>query len=56
MTAELLRKLSDLQKKHVQEELDQWERGDEKKAPRVPLEEVARRIRDRYDFREEDIL
>jgi len=56
MTAELLRKLSELQKKHVQEELDQWERGEEKKAPRVPLEEVARRIRDRYDFREEDVL
>jgi hypothetical protein len=56
ITAELLQKLSDLQKKHVQEELDRWERGEEKAAPRIPLDEVARRIRERYDFREEDIL
>jgi hypothetical protein len=56
MTAELLQKISELQKKNVQEELDHWQRGEEKTAPRVPLEEVARRIRERYDFREEDIL
>ena len=56
MTAELLQKLSGLQKKHVQEELDRWERGEEKAAPRVPLEEVAKRIKDRYNFRDEDIL
>jgi Domain of unknown function (DUF4407) len=56
MTAELLQKLSALQKKHVQEELDQWERGEDKIPRRMPLEEVTRRIRQRYDFREEDIL
>jgi len=56
MTAELLQKLSALQKKHVQEELDQWERGEDKIPLRMPLEEVTRRIRKRYDFREEDIL
>jgi len=56
MSAELLQKLSGLQKKHVQEELDRWEKGEEKAEPRVSLEELARRIRDRYDFREEDVL
>jgi hypothetical protein len=56
MTTELLQKLSALQKKHVQEELDQWERGEDKIPRRMPLEEVTRRIRQRYDFREEDIL
>ena len=56
ITAELLQKLSQLQKKHVQEELDRWERGEDKAAPRVPLDEVARRIKERYDFREEDVL
>jgi Domain of unknown function (DUF4407) len=56
MTGELLQKLSALQKKHVQEELDQWERGEDKIPRRMPLEEVTRRIRQRYDFREEDIL
>jgi len=52
----MLQKLSGLQKKHVQQELDRWEHGEEKAAPKVPLEEMARRIRERYDFREEDVL
>lgn len=56
MTAELLQKLAGLQKKHVQEELDQWERGEDTVPGRMPLEEVTRRIRQRYDFREEDVL
>lgn len=56
MTAELLQKLSDLQKKHVQEELDRWEKGEEKPGPRIPLEELTRRIRERYDFEEKDVL
>jgi hypothetical protein len=56
MTAELLQKLAALQKKHVQEELDQWERGEDTIPGRMPLGDVTRRIRQRYDFREEDIL
>ena len=56
MTAELLQKLSELQKKHVQEELDQWEKGTDDIPKRMPLEEVTRRIRQRYDFNEGDIL
>jgi hypothetical protein len=56
MTAELLEQLSALQKKHVKEELDQWERGEDKIPGRKPLEEITRRIRQRYDFREEDVL
>jgi hypothetical protein len=56
MSAELLKRLSALQKKHIQEELDQWERGEDKIPSRMPLDEVTRRIRERYDFREEDVL
>lgn len=56
MSAEVLQKLSGLQKKHVQEELDKWEKGEEKSGPKVSLEEMARRIKDRYDFREDDVL
>jgi gas vesicle protein len=56
MTTELLQKLAALQKKHVQEELDQWERGEDKIPGRMPLEEVTRRIKKRYDFQEDDIL
>ena len=56
MTAELLEQLSALQKKHVREEFDQWERGEDKIPDRLPLGDVTRRIRERYDFRQEDIL
>src|SRR5579859_3429424 len=46
ITNGLLQQLSDLQKKHVKEELDQWERGEDTIPKRVPLEEVTRRIRE----------
>lgn len=56
MTTDLLEQLSALQKKHVKEELDQWERGEDKIPRRMSLEDVTRRIRQRYDFRQDDIL
>lgn len=56
MTTELLQELSALQKKHVKEELDQWERGEDTIPKRMPLDEVTRRIKERYTFREEDVL
>jgi hypothetical protein len=55
-TDELLFQLTALQKKHIQEELDQWERGEDKIPQRPPLEEVTRRIRQRYHFREDDVI
>ena len=56
MTTELLEQLSGLQKKHVKEELDQWERGEDTIPKRMPLEEVTKRIKERYGFRGEDVL
>jgi hypothetical protein len=56
ISEELVKKLAALQKKHIQEELDQWEKGQDTIPVRPSLEEVTRRIRQRYDFREEDIL
>ncbi len=55
-TDELLQQLTALQKKHIQEELDQWERGEDKIPHRTALEEVTRRIRQRYNFREDDVI
>lgn len=55
-TGELLAQLTALQRKHIQEELDQWERGEDKITHRIPLEEVTRRIRQRYHFREDDVI
>jgi Domain of unknown function (DUF4407) len=55
-TDELLQQLTALQKKHIQEELDQWERGEDKIPDRRPLEELTRRIRQRYHFRQDDVI
>jgi hypothetical protein len=55
-TGELLQQLTALQKKHIQEELDQWERGEDKIPHRTPLEGITRRIRQRYHFREDDVI
>jgi hypothetical protein len=56
ITEELMKKLSALQKKHIQEEVDQWERGEDTIPARPSLEELTQRIKKRYDFQEEDIL
>lgn len=56
ITADLTRQLAALQKKHIREELDQWEKGEHMAHSRPPLENVVRRIKEQYDFREEDIL
>jgi len=56
MTKEMLQQVTDLQKKHIREELDQWERGEDAIPRRMPMEELTRRIKERYGFREEDIL
>ena len=53
---ELIQKLAAIQKKHIQEELDQWEKGQDTIPSRPTLEETTRRIKERYDFREEDVL
>ena len=55
-TDELLQQLTALQKRHIQEELDQWELGEDKIPRRTPLEDLARRIRQRYYFREDDVI
>jgi hypothetical protein len=55
-TDELLEQLTALQKKHIQEELDQWERGEDKIPHRTALGEVTRRIRQRYNFHEDDVI
>jgi hypothetical protein len=55
-TDELLAQLTALQKRHIQEELDQWERGEDKTPHRTPLEDLTRRIRQRYHFREDDVI
>ena len=49
--------MSLLQKKHIDEELDKWERGEwNAKDHRSSMDEVMRKIKERYQIKEEDLL
>ncbi len=57
MTGELVSKLTELQKKHIDEELEKWERGEwNAKDHRASMDEVMRKIKEQYSIQDEDIL
>lgn len=57
MSDELVEKLSQLQKKNIDRELDKWERGEwEPDDHRASMDEVMRKIKEQYRFKEEDLL
>jgi hypothetical protein len=57
MSDQLVNKLTELQKKNIDKELDQWERGEWKPEDhRASMEEVMRKIKEQYQFKDESIL
>jgi len=57
MSDELVDKLTKLQQKHIDEELDKWERGEwNSKDHRASMDEVMRKIREQYKLQDEDLL
>jgi hypothetical protein len=57
MSDELVNKLTGLQKKHIDEELEKWERGEwSSKDHRASMDEVMRKIKEQYNVNDEDIL
>ncbi len=57
-TSEMLAgKMNVLQQKYIDEELNKWERGDwSEKDHRASMDEVMRKIKERYHFKEENLL
>lgn len=54
---QLVKKLMAMQQKHIDEELEKWERGEwDAKNYRASMDEVMRKIKERYKFNEEDLL
>ncbi len=54
---QLAEKMGALQQKHIDEELDKWERGEwNAKDHRASMDEVMRKIKERYNYKEEDML
>lgn len=57
MSDQLVDKLTSLQQKHIDQELDKWERGEwNPRDHRPSMDEVMRKIKSQYQFRDEDIL
>ncbi len=57
VSGQLVDKMTALQQKHIDEELDKWERGEwNPKDHRASMDEVMRKIKERYNYKEEDLL
>lgn len=57
VSEQLAEKMKALQQKHIDEELDKWERGEwNPKDHRASMDEVMRKLKERYHYREEDSL
>lgn len=57
MSDKLVDKLSALQEKHINEELDKWERGEwSAKDHRASMDEVMRKIKDQYQLHDDKLI
>jgi hypothetical protein len=57
LSDEVSDKMTALQKKHIDEELEKWERGDwNPKDHRSSMDEVMRKLRERYQLKDDNLL
>ena len=56
MSDQMLDKLKALQRKHIDEEMDKWERGEKTGTSRPPMNDLLRKIKEQYDIEEENVL
>jgi len=57
MSETLAEKVVELQQKNIDKELDKWERGEwQPEDHRASMDEVMRKIKSQYQFKEDDLL
>ena len=56
MSDDLLQKISSLQQKHINTELERWEKGERPIKDKAAIDDLMRNIKNQYDFREENII
>ena len=56
MSEEFIEKLTALQRKHINSELEQWEKGEKSSNQKTAMNEMVKRIKEQYDYREENVL
>ena len=52
----MLSKFYDLQQKYLDEELGKWERGERNGTLRQPMNDLARKIKEQYDYEEKNLI
>jgi hypothetical protein len=56
LSREMLAKFYDLQKKYMDDELGKWERGERNGMSRQPMNELAKKIKDQYDYEDKHVI
>jgi hypothetical protein len=56
MSDDLVQKISSLQQKHINNELERWERGERISNDKAAIDDLLRKIKNQYDFKEENII
>jgi hypothetical protein len=53
---EMLDKFTGLQKKHMSDEMEKWERGERNHSSRLQLNELMKKMKEQYDYQEENVI
>lgn len=56
MSDDLVQKISSLQQKHINTELERWEKGERPIRDKAAIDDLLRNIKNQYDFKEENII
>ncbi|MBC7905055.1 MAG: DUF4407 domain-containing protein [Gemmatimonadaceae bacterium] len=57
VTGQVVEKMTNLQQKHIDEELEKWEKGEwNPRDHRASMDEVLRKLKERYKYKEEDLF
>ena len=52
----MLDKFTGLQKKHMSDEMEKWERGERNHSSRLQLNELMKKMKEQYDYQEENVI
>ncbi|HTS45209.1 MAG TPA: DUF4407 domain-containing protein [Puia sp.] len=53
---EIIEKLSALQSKHINDEIEHWEKGERNTNKKADLSELIKKIKEQYDYKEEHVI
>jgi hypothetical protein len=56
LSQEMLSKFYDLQKKYMDDELGKWERGERNGMSKQPMNDLAKKIKEQYDYEEKHVI